>query len=248
MNHLSHEELIDHIYGEGAPEAAEHLESCAACAEADRALEADLNEFPSLAALEPDTAYTERLWSTLSPRLVPYAVKRRLWLRPAFWLSLSAAVACASLIVSAFYAGRVWEHRYQPRSNASNAHLPEQQKVVVVVLSDQLDRSERLLVQLKHASADDTEMLAPMRDEAQSLLATNRKCREEAEKAGDPDLTKALDHLEQLLTQLANQPGGLNAASISKLQDEMDAEGLLFEVRVLRSRMPDRQHLKGGAA
>jgi hypothetical protein len=248
MNHLSHEELIDHVYGEGALQVAEHLETCADCAQAGRALQADLNEFPSLAALEPDTAYTERLWSTLSPQLVPYAVKRRLWLRPAFWLSLSAAVACASLIVSAFYAGRVWEHRYQPRSNASNAHLPAQQKIVVVVLSDQLDRSERLLVQLKHASADDTEMLAPMRDEAQSLLATNRKCREEAEKAGDPDLTKALDHLEQLLTQLANQPGGLNAAAISKLQDEMDAEGLLFEVRVLRSRMPDRQQLKGGAA
>lgn len=92
-----------------------------------------------------------------------------------------------------------------------------------------------------------------MRDEARSLLAANRKCREEAEKTGDPDLTKALDRLEQLLTQLANQPGGLNAAAISKLQDEMNAEGLLFEVRVLRSRLPDRQasartHLKGGAA
>ena len=248
MNHLSHEELIDHIYGEGAPDAAEHLETCTACARANRALEADLNELPSLAALEPDTAYIERLWSTLSPQLVSYAAKRRLWLRPAFWLSLSAAVACASLIVSAFYAGRVWEHRYQPRNNASNAHLPVQQKIVVVVLSDQLDRSERLLVQLKHTGADDTEMLAPMRDEAQSLLATNRKCREEAEKTGDPDLTKALDRLEQLLTQLANQPGGLNSASISKLQDEMNAEGLLFEVRFLRSRMPDRQHIEGDTA
>jgi hypothetical protein len=96
-------------------------------------------------------------------------------------------------------------------------------------------------------------MLAPMRDEARDLLAANRKFRQDAEKTGDPDLTKALDRLEQLLTQLANQPGGLNPAAISKLQDEMNTEGLLFEVRVLRSRLPDRHasanlHLKGGAA
>jgi hypothetical protein len=246
MNHLSHEELIDHIYGEGAPEAAEHLATCAACARARCALQADLNEFPSLAAVEPDAAYTERLWSNLSPQLVPYAVKRRPWARPAFWLGLGAACACAVLVVAAFFAGRVWEHRYQPRTTAAVTHAPAQPKIVVVVLSDQLERSERLLVQLKHASADDTQMLAPMRDEARSLLASDRKCREEARETGDPDLSKALEHLDGLLTQMANQPGGLSAVSISKLQDEMNAEGLLFEVRVLRSRIPDRQHAKGG--
>jgi anti-sigma-K factor RskA len=248
MNHLSNEELIDHVYGEGAPEAAEHLQACASCAEARRSLEADLAEIPSSDAPEPDTACEERLWNALSPQLLPYPRKRRLWMRSAFWLSLSAAGACAALIVSAFFAGRVWEHRYQPHTTASAAPAPAQKKIVVVLLSDELERSERLLLQLKHAGADDTEMLAPMRDEARSLLVANRKCREEAEKTGDPDVTAALDSLDQLLAQLANQPGGLNAASISKLQDEMNAEGLLFEVRVLRSRLPNRHNFKGGAA
>jgi hypothetical protein len=248
MNHLSHEELIDHSYGEGAPETAEHLATCAVCAKAHRALEADLNEFPSPAASEPDSAPIERLWSALSPRLVPYTPQHRSWLRPAYWLSLGAAGAAAVLILAAFFAGRFWEHRYQPRTNATVTNVPAQQKIVVVVLSDQLDRSERLLVQLKHANADDTQMLAPMRDEARSILAADRKCREEAKESGDPDVTKALDHLDQLLSQMANQPGGLNAASISKLQEEMNAEGLLFEVRVLRSRIPEPQHAKGGTA
>lgn len=253
MNHFNHEklsqeELIDNFYGEGMPETAEHLEICSACAGERRAIEADLKEFPSPAAPEPDAAYAKRLWSALSPQLVPYTSQRRLWLRPAFWISLGAAVTCASLIVSAFYAGRAWEHRYLPAAHDADAHPAVQPKIVVVVLSEQLDRSERLLVQLKHANADDTQMLAPMRDEARSLLAANRKCREEAEKTGDPDLTNALDRLQQLLTQMANQPGGLNAASISKLQNEMNTEGLLFEVRVLRSRMPERQPLKGGTA
>jgi len=249
MTHLSHEELIDYVYGEGAPEAAEHLEVCTACAGAHRALKADLAEIPSSSAPEPDAAYEKRLWHALSRQLVPYPRKRQIRLRSALWLSLSAAGVCAALIVAAFYAGRVWEHRYQPHTIASTATATPQKKIVVVLLSDQLERSERLLVQLKHASADDTEMLPPMRDEAQSLLAANRKWREEAKKTGDIDLTIALDRLDQLLTQLANQPGGLNAASILKLQDEMNAEGLLFEVRFLCSRLPDRQHhLKGGAA
>jgi anti-sigma-K factor RskA len=248
MNHLSHDELIDHIYGEGAQGAADHLKACAACADAHRALKADLAEIPTPTAEEPDAAYEERLWNAISPQLVPYPQRRRIWLRPALWLSLSVAGACAALIVAAFYAGRVWEHGHQPRITASISPAPPQKKIVVVLLSDHLERSERLLLQLKHANADDTAMLVPIRDEARSLLATNRMCREEAEKAGDPGMTAALDRLNQLLTQLADQPGGLNAAAISKLQDEMNAEGLLLEVRVLRSRLPERGHLKGGMA
>jgi hypothetical protein len=225
MNHLSQEELIDHIYGEGAAETADHLEGCAACSDSLRALKADLADIPSTAE-EADAAYEDRLWSAISPQLVAYPLRRQLWLRPAFWLRLSMAGACAALIVVAFFAGRVWEHGHQPRIAASVSPAPPQKKIVVVLLSDHLERSERLLLQLKHASADDTAMLAPMRDEARSLLATNRTFREEAEKTGDPDMTAGLDRLNQLLTQLADQPGGLNAVALLKLQDEMNAEGL----------------------
>jgi hypothetical protein len=40
---------------------------------------------------------------------------------------------------------------------------------------------------------------------------------------------------------LANRQGGLDAAALSQLQDEMKSDSLLFEVRVLRSRIPDRR-------
>jgi hypothetical protein len=113
--------------------------------------------------------------------------------------------------------------------------------VVVVVLSDHLDRSERLLVELKHVDAGSTEMVSPLRDEAKSLLAANKICRQKASQEDDPSLTTALDRLDHLLNELANQPGGLSSASISRLQEEMNADGLLFEVRVLRSRVSDGQ-------
>jgi hypothetical protein len=107
-----------------------------------------------------------------------------------------------------------------------------------VVLSDHLDRSERLLVELKHADAESPEMVSPLRDEAQSLLAANHICRQNASKDDDPSLAAALDRLDHLLKELASQPGGLNMATLTRLQNETNADGLLFEVRVLRSRLP----------
>jgi len=84
-------------------------------------------------------------------------------------------------------------------------------------------------------------MVSPLRDEARSLLAANRVCRKNLAQKDDPELATALDHLDNLLAEAANEPGGLNAESIARLQDEMNADGLLFEVRVLRSRIADRK-------
>jgi hypothetical protein len=69
-------------------------------------------------------------------------------------------------------------------------------------------------------------------------------CRKNLVKTSDPELATALDHLDSLLAEAANEPGGLNAGSIAKLQDEMNADALLFEVRVLRTRITD--HARSG--
>jgi anti-sigma-K factor RskA len=258
MNHLSQETLIGLYYGEEDSEAARHLDVCKECALTYEALQADLAD---LKAVEPPARsedYGERVWNSISWQLPAYAERRRVffpgpWLRRPLWIGVAAAGACVLLAAVAFYAGRLWEHRNPLPAMASHPVAPAQPRVVVVVLSDHLDRSERLLVELKHANADEAQLAAPLRDEARSLLAANRKCRQEAEAAGDPALTKALDHLNELLNGLANQPGGLNADAIAKLQAEMNQDGLLFEVRVLRSRIPKHQaaadlRLKGGIA
>jgi hypothetical protein len=253
MNHLSQEELIELYYGEDASEAAHHLDACTECAREYESVRVDLRD---LKAVEPPARhedYGERVWNSISGQLSAYARRRQPWIRQPMWIGLTAAATCALLVAAAFYAGRLWEHRNPPPAVVSHPAQPAQQRVVVVVLSDHLDRSERLLVQLKHANADDAQLATPLRDEARSLLAANRKCRQEAEANGDPALTNALDHLNQLLSELANQPGGLNADAIARLQTQMNQDGLLFEVRVLRSRIPKHQadaslHLKGGIA
>jgi hypothetical protein len=253
MKHLTEDEMVERYYGEDLPDGARHLETCSECGRAYAALKSDLNE---VAAIEPpprDERYGEEVWRSLSPFVAAYPERRPAHRRVNLWLRLAAAGACAVLVAAAFYAGRVWEHR-QPHTTVAKTPAPApHQRVVIVVLSDHLDRTERLLVELKHADADDQEMISPMRDEAGILLAANQRFKEDAEKSGDPDLSAALDRIDRLLTQMTSHPGGLDAVALARLRHEMDTDGLLFEVRVLRSRIPggpakQNSPLKGGAA
>jgi hypothetical protein len=111
--------------------------------------------------------------------------------------------------------------------------------VVVVVLGDHLDRSERLLVELNHASSNDASAL-PLRGEARELLANNRLVRQSAIRAGDLKVEASLDRLERLLLELANQPDEPNERDLDRLRQEMNTDGLLFDIRILRSRVGPR--------
>ena len=248
MNHLSEEQLIELYYDDGA-ETGRHLDTCADCARAYEALRADLADLTPTNVPARDEDYGQQVWASIADRLPVYASPRETWFLRPVWLAFGAAAACA-MLVAAFYAGRMWEHRQPPLPAilATAPVPPPPPRVVVVVLSDHLERSERFLVQLKHASADDEELALPLRDEARSLLAANRKCRQQAETSKDQDLSKALDHLNDVLTQLADHSGELNADTIAKLQREMNTDGLLFEVRVLRSRIPAHKQAAGGIA
>ena len=261
--HLNIEELVAMYYRETAPgdtrSARMHMEDCAECAAAFRSLENDLKSLGIVDAPERDENYGERMWQRvaeglpsterlLSAERLPKTARpelRRKW-RLGLWTGLSYAAGCAALAAAAFYVGTVWEHQQHLKREAAREaqhklHPQQKPRVVVVVLGDHLDRSERLLVELKHADADNQELVRPLREEAKGLLAANQVFQEDAERSGDEDLSQALDKLEGLLKEIANEPGGLNAASLERLQQQMTKEGLLFEVRVLRSKNPYRE-------
>jgi len=240
MKHISEEEMVEQYYGVDDSAAKEHLAKCAECAQSYAALEADLRSYVSLEAPKRDGLYGQRVWQSIAGSLPAYARRKPVWQRLGVWQALSYASACALLVACAFYAGRLWEHR-QPNPTAQVHPAPKQKPVILVVLGDHLDRSERLLVELKHADPESPETVSPIKDEAKKLLAENRACRQDAARIGDPALALALERLDHLLTELASKPEGLDAAAIEKLQRELNEGGLLFEVRVLRSRIPDQQ-------
>lgn len=237
MNHISEEHLIDYYYGEvELPSAIRtHLEACSECAQSYELMRRDLDDIKTVAVPQRDAVYGTDVWRSIRG-LVPSYEKPRKSSRWS-WFSLNWSIAAAAmaclLLVAAFFAGRQWEHRNGTTvANVANGEQGRQ-RVVLLVLGDHLDRSERLLVELKHAEPS-TE--APLQAEARDLLAANRLYRESV-KQQDPALASALDHLERVLIEVSNEPAGLSQAKLDELQKEMNTDGLLFEVRVLRSRV-----------
>lgn len=265
MKHLSEEEFVEHYFSDAGNKASRiaerHLDGCAECeAESARVAE-DLNAMKGMDFNKLPADYGERVWSRVSTVLPERAIAnpqvRRINRRPGWRLGwgwgLGYAAASAALVLGAFEIGRMWEQKQHAQQPMAKLTMPVERQVVVVVLGDHLERSERLLVELKHAEGEDAEVVKPLREEALSLLAANREFQEDADKGDDAALKEALDHLDHFLNDVANEPGGLNSATIARLQKQMKADGLLFKVRVLRSRSPHRETTvqiaaKGGAA
>jgi hypothetical protein len=242
MNHLTEEQLVEHYYGE-SPQATRidrHLHECSKCAESYAVLRNDLAAIEPITPPARDAQYGEQVWQSIRRFAPVYEQKQQsLWSRFTNQKALAFATACALLVAVAFFAGRQWENHQHPPQIQTAANNQPRQPIVLVVLGDHLDRSERLLVALKHA--DSTEAAAPVKAEAQDLLSANRLYRQSAAKSGDPALAAALDRLERVLVEIANEPDNPSPARLAELQKEMNTDGLLFEVRILRSRVQDDQ-------
>ena len=238
MKHLNEAELIEHYYDEsaGPADCERHLKACAACAKHFAELRRDLDGVKPLLSPVRGEDYGEQVWQSIRGSLAVYQKPDRSWIR--LWRPLGWAAACALLIAVAFVAGRQWE-RKQTTSVAVTPDPQARQRVVVVVLGDHLDRSERLLVELNHAGSNDMPAM-PLRGEARELLANNRLVRQSALRAGDLNVEASLDRLERLLVELANQPDEPNERDLNRLRQQMNTDGLLFDIRILRSRVGSR--------
>jgi hypothetical protein len=235
MKHFEEEELVEYYYQESANmgESERHLKACPACAqryaELCRVLEAVARPTPRPRGQD----YVERVWQSIGAFLPVYEKPKRSWMR--YYRPLGWAAACVLLVAVAFVAGRRWERKQAPQ--VAGAVDPQaRQRVVIVVLGDHLDRSERLLVQLNHADGNDVSAL-PLRSEARELLANNRLVRQSAMRAGDLNVEASLDRLERLLMELSNEPDSLTEADLNRIRQEMNTDGLLFDIRVLRTRV-----------
>ncbi|MFP5227017.1 MAG: hypothetical protein ACLGXA_05265 [Acidobacteriota bacterium] len=248
MKHLTEEELIDMYYGEREAVAAEHLRSCRECSAQMAELRRGLEGATSVVVPQKGLEYGEQVWEALRPQLIPYRSKARGWhglLRGnwAQWKFAALAIGCAAVVAAAFVGGRVWERHTKGTTTATNTGLQAKQRVVLVVLTDHLDRTERLLVALEHADASDRTENAQLQSEARDLLASNRLYRATASEAGDPVVAGALDRLQGVLAEIANDPT-LTAEDLQRVRNEMNTEGILFEIRVLLAQKPDQP---GGA-
>jgi hypothetical protein len=242
MNHPTEEQLIEHYYEESPQPGriACHLRECNGCAETYTELRSDLDAVEPIKAPARAANHGVQVWQSIRNVVPVYQPKQRgLSWRFSHLKGLSIATACSLLMGVAFFAGRQWENYQRPPQFQTATNNPTRLPIVLVVLGDHLGRSERFLVALRHG--DSGESTALVKAEAQDLLSTNRLYRESAIKSGDPAFAAALDRLERVLVEVANEPDDAGPARLAELQQELNTDGILFEVRVLRSRVQDEQ-------
>jgi hypothetical protein len=238
MKHLGEDEFVELYYGEGTSEANTHVRACRQCSTQFAELKQSLDAIRPAAVPQRSADYGERVWETLRPQLIPYQKKTAGWRGWAHWRATALAVSCAMLLAAAFFGGRYWE-RTTTKKAAVTGNPQAAQRVVLVVLTDHLDRTERLLVALEHTDSPDRTENAQLQSEARELLASNRLYRATASNGGDPALAGALDRLEGVLAEIANEPN-LSAADLERVRQDMNTKGILFEIRVLLARSPEQ--------
>lgn len=260
MKHLSEEELVELYYESRDAQADEqgsnlhmnhvlaekHMQQCEACATAYDELARVLASAEGEPVPERGAEYGAQVWQAIRGSVPVYEPKcRQAWW---LWPRWTYAVAGVLLLAGTFYAGKIWERTH----TTTQVRNPQQgrERVVLFVLDGHLDRSERLLVQLSHAGDDagakSQPVSLPLQAEARQLLADNRLYRQSVGQAKDPLLAGALDHLERVLVEVANSPDDLSAADVEQMEKELNTDGLLFEIRVLRARVADQAKERSG--
>ncbi len=235
MRHLNEEELVLHHYHDDDSPAMveEHLASCDACRREYNAIRRVLAVVDGIPVPERGERYGELVWTRLRWRLGSDRRRRRTW---------QSALAAAAVLAVAFFAGQLWharragvEQAISPVPAGKIAGVPQSSKerILFVVVTDHLDSSGRMLLEVANADAKRGLDLSSERKRAGELLASNRIYRQTATRRGDERLAMVLADLEPLLIEIAHADEKLSPDEVAALQKRIDSKGLLFKVRVL---------------
>jgi hypothetical protein len=256
MNHLTEEQLVLHYYGEEGDSlgAERHLEECQGCREIFSSMQRVLNIVDALPVPDRGPEYGAEVWRRISPS-VP--ARRRLfglmplgaWIArknpPSFpWRWATTAVAMAGLLVAAFYAGRQYPGSSRPLrapvTTASNMQIGDPQageRVLLVAVGNYLERSQMVLIELANASPKGKLDISFEQERAADLVSESRLYRQTAEHTGNTTLAGTLDEVDRVLLDIAHGPSEVSSAELESLRQRLKAEGILFKIRVLGSKV-----------
>lgn len=229
MQHLTEEQLVAHYYrDEDAPAAAnEHLSSCADCAAEFDSITRVLALVKEAPVPERGDDYGEQVWTRLRWRLgAPSRRKQWQWL------------AVAAVMMMGVCTGVVWKGRHTPPSMVAQHVVPatspaNPQRVLVFVVSDHLEASERMLTDVSNADPTKTFDAEAQQQRAAELVASNRIYRQTALQHGDGRIASLLSDLEPILVELAHAGKTLSPEELASIQKRIESKGLLFKVRVM---------------
>ena len=123
----------------------------------------------------------------------------------------------------------------QTASNSSSA--VSRDRLLLVVVSDHLDSSERMLLELSNADAKHPLDVTSESRRAGELVASNRIYRQTAARRGETRIASLLSDIEPVLLELSHAGSTLSPDEVASLQKRIDSKGLLFKVRVVSAQV-----------
>jgi len=238
--HLTDDELMLHHYGESedSARAAAHLDACATCRAAYDAVIGALEAADAEGVPEPAPDYERRVWERLRPRLE--ATRRGA--RFAGIVRRTAAFgALAAALLLAFALGRM--SRPPVVQVAQPISAPARERILLVAVGEHLERSQMVLIELQNAEPGDSVDISSERQRAADLVPANRLYRSAAQNAGEPGMAGVLDELERVLVEIAASPDAISSQELDGLRRRIEAQGILFKVQVVGSRVRDRERV-----
>jgi hypothetical protein len=244
MSHLTEEQLVLHYYREEDEilETEQHLEECEECRALYIGLQHTLNMVASIPVPERGPDYGAQVWRRVEAKLPA----PRWWsVPPLRWAFAGSGLA--ALLVAAFLAGRSYPNRpAAPQMAGFDAQVREQ--VLLVAVGDYLDRSQMVLVELANASSKGTLDISPEQERVQELISETRLYRQTATTTGNTSVGGILDELERVLLDIAHGPSQLSPAELENLRARLEAEGILFKIRVVNSNLRSQEDTSPGEA
>jgi hypothetical protein len=241
MDHLTEEQLVLYYYGEPVGAAVEqHLGACEACRDEYRALQRVLNSVDAMPVPERSPEYGSEVWERLGPHLGGARIESG-WRRWLGWRPALAAAAMAAAVLIAFFAGRYGENPLR-REVAVAQPQPPRERILLVAVGDHLERSQMVLAELANAGPHRGKLdISYEQHVAEDLVESNRLYRLTANSAGDLATANMLDDLERVLLDIVHSPSELSGPQLRDLRRQIEADGLLFKVKVFESNIQHRE-------
>jgi hypothetical protein len=146
----------------------------------------------------------------------------------------AAAAGVALLVGASFWIGSLW--RGSPPAVTAAEEGKGAPRVLLLAVSDHLDRTEMLLAELVNRGAGEGDVSVE-REWAEELTTASRFYRQAAERSGAPEVAWFLSQLEPVLVELSHAPEELTDGELADLRSRLERGDMLFKIRVVGSRL-----------
>ena len=115
------------------------------------------------------------------------------------------------------------------------------ERVLLVAVGDYLERSQMVLIELTNANPKGSMDISAEQERAGDLVTETRLYRQTAARTGDTRITGVLDELERVLVDITHAPSKMTPDQLEELRQRLEAEGILFKIRVLGSNVRNQE-------